>query len=105
MVVGPVGCGKSSLLCGLLGETPSSKGNVYIDRSHVAFVAQTPWIQNCSIRDNIIGVLAFEPIWYSKVVHACAFDTDIEGLQGGDSTSAGSAGAALSGGQRLRIVC
>ncbi|RDW57444.1 hypothetical protein BP6252_13782 [Coleophoma cylindrospora] len=104
MIVGPVGCGKSSLLRGLLGETPSSKGNVYIDRAHAAFVDQVPWIQNSSVRDNIVGVSVFEPEWYAKVVHACAFDTDIEILPEGDSTKAGSTGAALSGGQRLRIA-
>ncbi|KFY05556.1 hypothetical protein V492_08453 [Pseudogymnoascus sp. VKM F-4246] len=103
MIVGPVGCGKSSLLRGLLGETPSSKGNVYIDREHAAFVDQVPWIQNSSVRSNIIGVSIFEPEWYATVVHACAFDTDIETLSEGDSTKAGSAGTALSGGQRLRI--
>lgn len=104
MIVGPVGCGKSSLLRGLLGEAPSSKGNVYIDRAHAAFVDQVPWIQNSSVRDNIIVMSVFEPEWYAKVVHACTFDTDIETLPEGDSTKVGSAGAALSGGQRLRIV-
>lgn len=105
MVVGPVGCGKSSLLRGILGETPSSKGNVYINRSHAAFVDQLSWIRNSSVRDNIVGTSVFEPSWYAKVVHACAFDTDIESFPEGDSTNAGSAGAALSGGQKLRIVC
>ncbi|OBT96290.1 hypothetical protein VE01_05823 [Pseudogymnoascus verrucosus] len=104
MIVGPVGCGKSSLLRGLLGEIPSSKGNVYIDREHASFVDQVPWIQNSSVRSNIIGVSIFEPEWYSTVVHACAFDTDIETLPEEDRTKAGSAGAALSGGQRLRIA-
>lgn len=91
MVVGPVGCGKSSLLRGLLGETPSSKGNVYIERPHVAFVDQTPWIQNTSIRKNIVGVSLFEPEWYHKVVHACALDTDLDSLPDGDATNVGSA--------------
>lgn len=105
MIVGPVGCGKSSLLRGLLGETPSSKGNVYIDQEHVAFVDQVPWMRNSSIRSNIIGVSIFNPEWYSTVVYACALDTDIEMLSEGHNTKAGSTGAALSGGQRLRIVC
>jgi ABC-type bacteriocin/lantibiotic exporter with double-glycine peptidase domain len=104
MVVGPVGCGKSSLLRGLLGEAPSSKGNVYVNRAHAAFVDQSSWIQNSSIRNNILGMSAFKPGWYARVVHACAFDTDIETLPDGDSTKVGSEGAALSGGQRLRIV-
>lgn len=104
MIVGPVGCGKSSLLRGLLGETPSSKGHVYIDQAHAAFVGQIPWIQNSSIRSNIVGVSVFEPEWYARVVNACAFYTDIEAFSAGDSTSVGSAGASLSGGQRLRVV-
>jgi ATP-binding cassette subfamily C (CFTR/MRP) protein 1 len=105
MIVGPVGCGKSSLLRGLLGETPSSKGHVYIDRAHVAFVDQSSWIQNTTIRNNIIGISEFEAQWYNRVVYSCALDTDIETLPAGDSTKVGSAGTALSGGQKLRIVC
>lgn len=105
MIVGPVGCGKSSLLKGILGEVPSTKGLVYIDQAHAAFVDQSSWIQNTSIRNNIIGVSDFEAEWYAKVVHACSLDTDIETLPEGDSTKVGSAGTALSGGQKLRIVC
>jgi ATP-binding cassette, subfamily C (CFTR/MRP), member 1 len=104
MIVGPVGCGKSSLLNGLLGEIPSSKGHVYISQAHAAFVDQSSWIQNTSIRKNIIGISHFEAEWYASVVHACALNTDIETLPEGDSTKVGSAGAALSGGQKLRIV-
>lgn len=105
MIIGPIGSGKSSLLKGLLGETPISKGNIYINRSHIAFADQTPWIQNRSIRENIIGPSSYESVWYQKVIHACALDTDIKGMVEGDGTIAGSGGAALSGGQRLRIVC
>ncbi|KAE9376415.1 ABC transporter-like protein [Stipitochalara longipes BDJ] len=104
MIVGPVGCGKSSLLKGILGEVPSTKGLVYIERAYTAFVDQSSWIQNTSIRNNIIGISDFEPEWYAKVVHACALDTDIETLPEGDNTKVGSAGAALSGGQKLRIA-
>ncbi|PQE04709.1 hypothetical protein CJF30_00004499 [Rutstroemia sp. NJR-2017a BBW] len=104
MIIGPVASGKSSLLRGLLGEIPSSKGNVYNDLAHAAFVDQAPWIQNCSLRDNIVGVRDFEPEWYASVVRACAFDTDIESLPEGDDTNAGSAGSAISGGQKLRIA-
>lgn len=104
MIVGPVGCGKSSLLKGILGEVPSSKGLVYINRTHAAFVDQSSWIQNTSVRNNIIGISDFDNEWYASVVHACALDTDIEALPQRDSTKVGSAGTALSGGQKLRIV-
>lgn len=105
MIVGPIGCGKSGLLRGLLGETPSSKGIVYMDRAYTGFVDQTPWMQNNSIRNNIVGVSEFDRGWYNKVIYACALDTDIEALPDSDSTKVGSAGTALSGGQKLRIVC
>lgn len=104
MIVGPVGCGKSSLLRGLLGETLSFKGNVYMHRSNAAFVDQTPWIQNKTIRDNIIGVSLFEPQWYARVVNACALEADFDFLPEGDRTKVGSSGAALSGGQKLRVA-
>ena len=55
MIVGPVGCGKSSLLRGLLGEIPSSKGFVYAESPQSAFVAQSPWIQHKTFRNNVLG--------------------------------------------------
>ncbi|KAK0117906.1 hypothetical protein ONS95_012222 [Cadophora gregata] len=104
MIVGPVGAGKSSLLHGLLGEIPSSKGNVYIKQAHASFVGQNPWLQNDPVRNNIIGVNGFDAAWYSKVLSACAFDSDMNMFSEGDGTIVGSAGAALSGGQRLRVA-
>lgn len=104
LIIGPVGCGKSSLLKGLLGEIPSSKGFIHTDSLQSAFVDQTPWIQRKSIRDNILGASLFEQSWYSSVVHACALDKDIAALPSGDLTLVGSAGTSLSGGQKLRLV-
>jgi len=104
MIVGPVGCGKSSLLKGLIGEVPSSKGNVYVSRTHAAYVDQISWIQNGTIRENIVGSSEFDARWYSAVLNTCSLDADIEALHEGDSTKVGSSGAALSGGQRLRVV-
>ena len=104
MIIGPIGSGKSTLLKGLLGELPSTEGNIYINHSHVAFVDQTSWIQNCSIRDNIVGTSDYESAWYQRVMHVCALENDIEGMTEGDNTIAGSGGVALSGGQKLRIV-
>lgn len=104
MIVGPVGCGKSSLLLGLLGEIPLTQGTVYMDRPSAALVAQYSWIQNLTIRNNIVGVGLFEPEWYAKVLHGCALNQDLELLPKRDQTIVGSTGVALSGGQRQRIV-
>ncbi len=103
-VVGPVGCGKSSLLRGLLGEIPSSQGFVHIDSPKIAFVQQSPWLQHKSLRHNILGTSVFDKKWYDTVIHACALQDDISSLPQGDLTMVGSGGHGLSGGQSLRTV-
>lgn len=44
LLIGPVASGKSTLLKALLGETPSSKGFVYVWRMNAAYSDQTPWL-------------------------------------------------------------
>lgn len=104
IILGPVGSGKSSLIQGILGETPSPKGQVYIDQPHAGYVAQAAWIQNTSIQRSIIGFSVFEPDWYASVIHACSLEIDIEAFADGDLTKVGPSGNALSGGQKLRLV-
>lgn len=79
-IIGPVGCGKSTLLKGLMSETPSLKGFVYSNFLESAFADQTPWIQNTSIRQNIVGISTFDQLWYEEVIAACALDYDIAAL-------------------------
>jgi ABC-type bacteriocin/lantibiotic exporter with double-glycine peptidase domain len=76
-IVGPVGSGKSTLLKGLLGETPSSQGFVYCKQTPIGYVDQTPWIQNGTIQQNILGVSNYEDDWYRQVIYVCALDHDI----------------------------
>jgi ATP-binding cassette, subfamily C (CFTR/MRP), member 1 len=104
IVVGPVGCGKSTFLKGLLGETTSVDGRVRLSSPHVAYCDQTPWIMSGSIRDNIIGESEFNESWYRRVLRACALDTDLQQMDEGDYTIVGSKGVKLSGGQKQRIV-
>ena len=82
-IIGPVGSGKSTLLKGLLGETPSSQGFVYSNSPTTAYVDQTPWIQNGTIQENILGISSFEEPWYRQVVHACGLEHDISILPKG----------------------
>ncbi|KAL2069425.1 hypothetical protein VTL71DRAFT_14104 [Oculimacula yallundae] len=103
-IIGPVGCGKSTLLKGLLSETPSLKGFVYSSVSEIGFLDQTPWIQNTSIKKNIIGQDTYNSIWFDRVVSACALDHDIHVLPGGFETVVGSRGISLSGGQKQRVA-
>lgn len=104
-LIGPVGCGKSTLIKGLLGELPTRSGRVRSTIQQVAYVDQTTWIQHKSVRDNILGNSLYERDWYEEVVNACALHTDIAHLPRRDDTIVGSSGSSLSGGQKLRVVC
>ncbi|KAJ0103969.1 hypothetical protein J7T55_010986 [Diaporthe amygdali] len=103
-VIGPVGSGKSTLMRAILGEVPLRAGFIHADPGNIAFVGQQPWIQNLTIRQNILGSASYDAEWYDKVVYACGLEQDIGELPDGDATKAGSAGFSLSGGQKQRLA-
>lgn len=75
--IGPTGCGKSTLFKGILGETPSVKGFLYSTHAEAAYVDQTPWVRNNTLRENILGLSVYNKTWYEEVIRACALDQDI----------------------------
>ena len=83
LIIGPTGCGKSTLMKGILGETPSTKGFLYTKCRETAFVDQTPWIRNTSFRDNVLGISNYSKTWYDEVVSACGLDQDVANLPNG----------------------
>ncbi|KAL3972078.1 ATP-binding cassette, subfamily C (CFTR/MRP), member 2 [Sarotherodon galilaeus] len=101
-VVGAVGSGKSSLMSALLGEMHSTKGFINI-RGSLAFVPQQAWIQNATLKDNILFGSPHEEENFKKVIQACALAPDLELLPGGDLTEIGQKGINLSGGQKQRV--
>ncbi|KAF4625089.1 hypothetical protein G7Y89_g13080 [Cudoniella acicularis] len=103
-IIGNVGSGKSTLMKAMLGEIQPFKGSIYVGIRNIAFVGQEPWIQNLTIRQNILGISSYDRDWYSKVVHACGLEQDISELPNSDVTRAGSAGVSLSGGQKQRLA-
>ncbi|XP_024972697.1 ABC transporter C family member 13 [Cynara cardunculus var. scolymus] len=102
-VIGEVGSGKSSLLNSILGEMKLIEGSIYSSGS-VAYVPQIPWILSGTIRDNIIFGRDYDPIRYSAVLEACALNTDVSLMVGGDMAYIGEKGVNLSGGQRARLA-
>ena len=102
-VMGPVGCGKTSVLMALIDEMPRVKGRVVV-RGAVAFAAQEPWIQNATLRANVTFGRPFDQTLYDRVVHACALQADLAQLPGGDQCEIGERGINLSGGQKARIA-
>nr|QEY08337.1 ATP-binding cassette sub-family C member 4b [Crocus sativus] len=101
-VVGMVGSGKSSFLSALLGEMQKISGKVRVCGT-TAYVAQTSWIQNGTIQDNILFGEPMDPEKYKEVIRVCCLGKDLEMMEFGDQTEIGERGINLSGGQKQRI--
>uniref|UniRef100_A0A8U7N0R0 ATP binding cassette subfamily C member 2 n=1 Tax=Corvus moneduloides TaxID=1196302 RepID=A0A8U7N0R0_CORMO len=101
-VVGAVGSGKSSLVSAMLGEMENIKGHINIQGS-LAYVPQQAWIQNATLKDNILFGSELDEAKYQQVLKACALLPDLELLPAGDQTEIGEKGINLSGGQKQRV--
>ena len=104
LVIGPVGSGKSTLVKGLLGETPSSQGFVYSNTLRSGFADQDGWVQNMSIKEAVIGTSNYDAAWFGRVVECCALREDLRNFKYGEDTVVGSNGITLSGGQKQRVA-
>lgn len=102
-VVGSVGCGKSSLISAMLGEMDVTGGKVHL-RGSVAYVPQQAWIQNATLKDNILFGRTYHQSKYKRIIEACALKPDLEILPGGDMIEIGEKGINLSGGQKQRVA-
>lgn len=108
LVIGATGSGKTSILMALLGEMTPLKGDAFLpgarNRSDsdilpgteltdsVAYCAQSAWLLNDSIRNNILFASAFDEERYDAVIKACALTRDLEILEHGDATEIGEKG-------------
>ena len=124
VISGQTGSGKSLLLAAILGEADKISGKIsvpeapavrdrhdykanksdWIIESAIAFVAQIPWIENATIKNNILFGLPFDSGRYKKIVNCCALEKDLDMLPDGDQTDIGANGINLSGGQKWRIT-
>lgn len=105
-VVGGVGCGKSSILSSILGETLQLGGSCEVNGS-VAYFSQVPFIVNSTVRENIIfghDEGSIDEAHYRRAIETCALLHDLELLPEGDETEIGEKGVTLSGGQKARIA-
>lgn len=101
-VVGPVGSGKSSLLQAMIGNMTLTDGHV-VRGTNISYASQTAWIQNATIRDNILFDTPFDEERYHRVVKACSLEADLKLFPFGDETEIGERGVNLSGGQKARL--
>ncbi|KXJ95711.1 ABC transporter [Microdochium bolleyi] len=104
VICGKVGCGKTALLEGILGELDQVGGHSVLPNEMVGYCAQSPWLQNMSIRDNILFNFPYDPVRYKKVIDACALTPDLATFKHGDLSAIGENGIGLSGGQKARVA-
>lgn len=123
VIAGRTASGKSLLLAAIIGECDIISGNIslpfsppqqercdlqatpanWIIESAVAYVSQSPWMENATIKDNILFGLPYDKLRYEKALSACRLQTDLSILPDGDLTDIGANGVNLSGGQRWRV--
>lgn len=118
LICGKLGSGKSLLLLALLGEADLLSGQLFCPRSPpdiiarffgekateeewivggaCAFVPQTAWLRNASIRDNILFDLPYVEERYQKTLEACALLSDLDILEDGDQSEIGERGVSRS---------
>ncbi|KAK7000595.1 ATP-dependent bile acid permease [Favolaschia claudopus] len=119
LVCGKLGSGKT-----LLGEADILRGRIVFSRSpvnalapslvpikeedwivegFVAYVPQIAWLQNASIRENILFNLPYVAARYKRTLEVCALVSDLRILEDGDESEIGERGVNLSGGQKARV--
>lgn len=123
VISGRTGSGKSLLLASIIGEADKLAGRIevptapplnerydskanksdWIIDSAIAFVAQICFIENATIKENILFGLPYDAGRYRKVIASCALTKDLEMLTDGDNTDIGANGINLSGGQKWRL--
>lgn len=101
VITGVIGLGKSSLLAALLGFMKRTSGLVSVDGS--LLLCGYPWVQNATVKENILFGSPFDQKRYDDVIYACLLELDLEILPGGDLAEIGERGITLSGGQKARI--
>lgn len=124
VISGPTGSGKSLLLASILGETDLLSGKIYAPKppsiderrdqaanrgnwiipESVGFISQIPWIENATLKDNILFGLPLDEERFKDVIKACALEKDLQMLSDGDRTELGANGVNLSGGQKWRVT-
>ena len=93
---------RSTLLYGVLGEVDQTAGTTSVG-GRVAYVAQTAFIVNASLRENITFGCPWDAQRYDEVLTACCLRPDLAILPNGDLTEIGERGINLSGGQKQRV--
>ncbi|KAJ3072986.1 hypothetical protein HDU98_002468 [Podochytrium sp. JEL0797] len=130
VIVGKVGSGKSSLVQAIIGDMLQIGGevkvcvvvcssvpifefsdlqvltlisNLFQHSGNFGYSPQAAWLQNQSLRNNILFGASFDEKRYNQVIQCCSLAKDLELLSHGDMSEIGEKGVTLSGGQAARV--
>jgi len=113
-IFGKIGSGKSSLIQAILNNMlivnhnlPKdskyySEEKIVVDNS-ISYTSQISWIENATLKDNILFYNEFNEEKYLNVLNLCELNPDLKQLPAGDLTEIGEKGVNLSGGQKARV--
>ena len=122
VIAGETGSGKTLLLRALVGEAELLGGSVSLptgglsnpagaaplgywhSEKTTAYVSQNSWIQNATIKANVLFGLPYEHKRYQQAIFSCGLTQDLSIWPDGDETEVGVRGVNLSGGQKWRIA-
>ncbi|ORY43967.1 P-loop containing nucleoside triphosphate hydrolase protein [Rhizoclosmatium globosum] len=102
VVVGKVGSGKSSFLQALIGDMIQLDGKASIN-GKIGYSPQSAWLQNTTLRSNILFGAGFDETRYNQVIQCCSLAKDLLLFSHGDMSEIGEKGVTLSGGQAARV--
>jgi ABC-type multidrug transport system fused ATPase/permease subunit len=95
-IVGPVGSGKTSLLMAILGQMNRVRGSQLLN-ANVAYANQEHWIQNLTVRENILFDSPWDDERYETVMDTSQLSVDLVNMPNADMTEIGERGINLSG--------
>jgi ABC-type multidrug transport system fused ATPase/permease subunit len=73
-----------ALLSAVLNEMDLLQGEYIVPNEAIAYCPQTPWLQDISIRDNILFGLPLEESRYQEILSACELLPDMADLKDAD---------------------
>ncbi|KAL4483243.1 hypothetical protein ABPG74_019269 [Tetrahymena malaccensis] len=123
VVIGKIGSGKSAFLQAILNELDginlhfqngdrqnlqdshkeTNLNKIYLN-GKTAYVPQNHWLQNKTIKENILFGKDYVSEWYDECIEACDLKPDLDSFLLKDEKLVGPGGANLSGGQRQRVA-
>ncbi|EAN32671.1 ABC transporter family protein [Theileria parva strain Muguga] len=107
IISGNQGCGKSNFIKSVLGEMTLIEGSMAVVPLHTSmpifYASQEIWLQQGTIRSNIIFGHKFDEVLYNTVLKAVELESDISSWEKGDLRVVSNYAYCLSGGQRVRM--